>query len=390
MRLAFEKVTGRDLNWFFNEWYYNKGFPVLNINHSYDAGSHQETVTIDQTQDLTSNPVFYMPLQIDIYVNGKKESHQVLMDKSKNKYVFDVSTAPDLVVADGKKMMVVCTKYETMSIAEREYQYEYLPLYTDRVEALSDLSSHMDDPSVRVTFMKAAHDRFWGIRRTAIRKLAGDSNAEFKNLLLDLAAHDSSSVVRAEAISLLSSGYKEGKLMQVYRNALKDSSYKVESEGLSAIGKINKQEALNDARKLENGDGLELLFGIAAFYVENGNDSCNNFFVKLADKLGGYEQKIPYLLMYGRFIQQSSDTAVLRGITVIGNMKNDENRYVKFYAKSALQNILSIYQDRDSDLTSKISDLKTKNASGSELSNLQSRLDSTTNIEKVINSYLGE
>ncbi len=390
LRLAFEKVTGRDLNWFFNEWYYNKGYPMLNINHSYNESTHQETVTIEQTQDLTSNPVFYMPLQIDIYVNGKKESHSVLMDKTKNTYVFDVSNTPDLVIADGKKILVVCSKNENMSLAEREYQYEHLPLYADRTEALADISTHLDDAGAKAAMMKALHDRFWMIRRTAVQKLASDSTPELKNTLLDLAEHDSSSNVRAEALTVLSAHYTSGNLLQLYRNALKDSSYRVEGVGLAAIAKTNKQEALNDARKLEDADGMELLFGIASFYVEYGNDSCNNFFIKMADKLGGYEQKIPFLLMYGRFIQQCGDTAVMRGIPVIGSMRSDESRYVKFYAKGALQNIQTIYQDRETDLTGKINDMKAKNVTGKELIDLQNKLDSTMQIEKLLNSYLGD
>lgn len=389
LRLAFEKVTGRDLNWFFNEWYFNKGFPVLNINHSYDASSHKVYVTIEQTQDLTSNPVFYMPMQIDIYSNGKKESHQVLMDKTKNRYAFDVASAPDLVVADGKKMMVVCVKNENMSIAEREYQYEHLPLYADRTEALADLKNHMDDAGAKATMMKALHDRFWAIRRTAIQKLRNDSTPELKTALLEL-VHDSSPTVRAEALESLSSIYKEGKLIDLYRNAMNDSSYMVEAEGLAALGKINKQEALNDARKLENSDGMELLFGIAAFYVEFGNDSCNNFFVKVSDKLNGYEEKVPYLLLYGRFLNQCSDTAALRGIPIIGNMyKNDDNHYVKFYAKSALQSLLSNYQDRDSDLKGQITDMEKGSAGEAKLKEAKAKETATASIIAQLNNILG-
>ncbi|HEY1870917.1 MAG TPA: M1 family aminopeptidase, partial [Chitinophagaceae bacterium] len=36
LRLAFEEVTGRDLNWFWNQWYYGAGQPSLDINYSYD------------------------------------------------------------------------------------------------------------------------------------------------------------------------------------------------------------------------------------------------------------------------------------------------------------------------------------------------------------------
>ena len=39
LRLAFEKVTGEDLNWFFNEWFLSSGHPDLDIKTTYDAAS---------------------------------------------------------------------------------------------------------------------------------------------------------------------------------------------------------------------------------------------------------------------------------------------------------------------------------------------------------------
>jgi len=389
LRLAFEKITGQDLNWFFNEWFYNKGYPILNIDHSYDAGSHKETVTIEQVQDLTQNPVFYMPLQVDIYTNGKKESHSVIMDRTENTYVFDAQAKPDLVVADAKKMMYVCVKNENMSMSEREYQYEHLPLYMDRYEALNDLSTHIGDAGAKATFVKALHDRFWALREFAVEKMQ-DSIPGMKNTLMDIAVHDSSSNVRAEAISSLSSGYKDGTLISIYRNALNDSSYKVDGEALNAIVKINTDEALKDAHRYENADGLELLFSVAAIYTQYGNDSCNNFFVNLQDKVTGYQQ-IPYVVLYGRFLQQCSDTCASRGVPILGNLvRNGDNHYVKFYAKSTMQSLQSTYKDRESDLTGKINDLKGKGADSRQVSDLQNKLNSVKNIEDLIKPYLEE
>jgi aminopeptidase N len=37
LRLAFEATTGKDLNWFFNQWYFNNGHPNLVISNNYDA-----------------------------------------------------------------------------------------------------------------------------------------------------------------------------------------------------------------------------------------------------------------------------------------------------------------------------------------------------------------
>ncbi len=36
LRLSFEKISGKDLNWFFNQWYFNSGNPKLNIQYSYE------------------------------------------------------------------------------------------------------------------------------------------------------------------------------------------------------------------------------------------------------------------------------------------------------------------------------------------------------------------
>src|SRR5690606_37651885 len=37
LRLAFEEITGRDLNWFFNQWFLASGTPQLKIDKTYDA-----------------------------------------------------------------------------------------------------------------------------------------------------------------------------------------------------------------------------------------------------------------------------------------------------------------------------------------------------------------
>ena len=35
LRLAFEKVSGKDLNWFFNQWYFSNGHPKLDVKYIY-------------------------------------------------------------------------------------------------------------------------------------------------------------------------------------------------------------------------------------------------------------------------------------------------------------------------------------------------------------------
>ncbi|MDV7400639.1 M1 family aminopeptidase, partial [Arthrospira platensis SPKY1] len=47
LRLAFEQVTGEDLNWFFNQWFFEAGHPQLEVTYSYDAEAREAVVQVE-------------------------------------------------------------------------------------------------------------------------------------------------------------------------------------------------------------------------------------------------------------------------------------------------------------------------------------------------------
>ena len=76
LRLAMEEVSGKDLQWFFNQWFFGAGHP--NIQVSYDYNSLEKTVTVNFLQ--TQNNVFKFTMAIDIFENGTKTRHNVFVD----------------------------------------------------------------------------------------------------------------------------------------------------------------------------------------------------------------------------------------------------------------------------------------------------------------------
>jgi aminopeptidase N len=83
LRLAFEKVTGEDLNWFFNEWFLDKGHPEIDISYDYNDALKQQKVTIEQKQNLSATPLYKIPLDVDIYENGKVKRERITITKAK-------------------------------------------------------------------------------------------------------------------------------------------------------------------------------------------------------------------------------------------------------------------------------------------------------------------
>ena len=65
LRLAFEEITGKDLNWFFNQWYYGSGHPILDIAYDYDNSIKMVNVHIKQTQQ--TGKTFKLPFAIDVH-----------------------------------------------------------------------------------------------------------------------------------------------------------------------------------------------------------------------------------------------------------------------------------------------------------------------------------
>ncbi|MEZ4786065.1 MAG: M1 family metallopeptidase [Candidatus Kapaibacterium sp.] len=65
LKLAFEDATGYNLNWFFDQWVYGAGMPVLEIKEDYDDGIYQLILKQKQERDtLTGYFKTVVPIEI--------------------------------------------------------------------------------------------------------------------------------------------------------------------------------------------------------------------------------------------------------------------------------------------------------------------------------------
>ncbi|HNP98092.1 MAG TPA: M1 family metallopeptidase, partial [Bacteroidia bacterium] len=71
LRMAFEQITGEDLNWYFNQWFVFPGKPSLSISYAWDEVNSQQSILLRQTQDFSKNTLYRIPLDVDFYYNNK-------------------------------------------------------------------------------------------------------------------------------------------------------------------------------------------------------------------------------------------------------------------------------------------------------------------------------
>ncbi len=166
LRMAFEEVTGKDLNWFFNQWYFGSGNPKLEISYGYDAASTTAKVFIKQTQ--AGDKLFKLPVAIDIYQGSQKKRYTVWAENRADTFSFPVSSRPDLINVDGDKILLI-EKKDDKKIAEYVHQYQYAGKFLDRREAIEFASKRTGDAAAYGLLVKALDDPFYALRVLAIK-----------------------------------------------------------------------------------------------------------------------------------------------------------------------------------------------------------------------------
>lgn len=284
LRLAFEEASGLDLTWYFNQWYYGAGHPVLNISYKWDSTLKTETVYLQQTQD---GQTFKLPIAIDIYANGKKERHNVWMNNKADTLTFSVASKPDLVNVDGDKVLLD-QKTDAKTIDEFAFQYFNAPLYLDRLEAINAAAAHQTDKAAQKVMIAALRDKYFGLRVNAITAL-NMGNDDIHNaalpVLASLAQTDENTLVRAAAITALGKLKASGNLT-IFKQALSSQSYAVDGAALTAISLLEPAEALSLAKTYEKDNKGALTQAMVTVYATSGGDEQWPYVLKEFDSAG--------------------------------------------------------------------------------------------------------
>ncbi len=289
LRLAFEEVTGKDLNWFFNQWYFGNGHPRLDISSAYDAEAHKAMVVIKQTQ--SGEKVFRLPMAVDIYQGNQKTRHKIVANSKADTFYFAASVKPDLINVDADKI-TLAEKKDTKTLAEFIFQYNHAGNYLDRREAIEYASKKMSDTAAFHLIVKALKDPFDRIRAKALASFASSKlEASVLASIENIATNDAKRTVRADAIDILAK-QKNAKYASLFVAACKDSSYTVAGAGLEALALIDSVQAFKIANNLSKEEAKGRLSGaISNVIIEFGDESSFDFVVSSFTKMPLSQEK---------------------------------------------------------------------------------------------------
>ncbi|WP_211999908.1 M1 family metallopeptidase [Chitinophaga sp. HK235] len=338
LRLAFEEVTGRDMNWFFNQWYFGQGFPELDISYKYSG--NKVTVFIQQLQK--ADKVWQLPLAIDIYSGGQKERHNVTVSNRVDSFTFTYSTKPDLINVDAEKV-ILSKKDDHRDFSTYAYQYAHAPLYLDRriaIEAAAEAQG--SNPEAVKLLIQALKDKYHGLRTLAVGSLnlkLPAVKAAALPVLTEMAKQDPSSLTKAAAIKQLGE-LKDAQYATLFEAATKDPSYAVEAAGIEALAELDLDKGYGIAKQLEKDTKGKLVSAIASIYARKGNPADISFVATKFDETSG-QDKLNAAFDYLGFLAKINNTeAVQRGVDQVKAMTLQfNNGQVNTYISNWLQEI---------------------------------------------------
>mgnify|MGYP001772616508 CR=1 FL=1 len=245
LRKAFEEASGMDLEWFWKQFWYSAGHPVVKVSWSYSDGALK--LQLRQAQGEDSYPVYTLPLEVKIvYEDGRKEVREVLLNEKE----------VTLFVQGGKpKYVCVDPHFKLMKSLDLSYPLESaLAMLEDedmycRLQAVEVLKKN-GSPKAVDALTKALGDKFWGVAAEAARALGEIGTGVAVAKLVESYRNVPHPRVRRAIVEALGSA-KRKEAAEFLDRVLHDAgeSYYVRSEAARSLGRIRWEFAEHSLKK---------------------------------------------------------------------------------------------------------------------------------------------
>ncbi len=337
LRLAFEETTGRDLNWFFNQWFLDSGHPVLNVSTHYQNDSLYLRVL--QQQDLGSTPLYRLPVTLQIGAENSFTEHQIEITEIEQVFTFYHTTEPEYVVFDSENHLLGEVNFNR-SKSQLISQFRSGSSGITRWKALQGLlaDSVADQQMVQV-LTEALDDDFWPVRQIGVNVFQGYQGDQFgaiSSKLKSLAESDPNNEVRADAITTLSSFDNSNEYGDLYKTAVDSRSYQVSGAGLTAYLQTDASDKEELLAKYEQEENINLVLPLADFYALEEIDGKYQWY---SDRLSTSQGELLYYLTnyFGQYLTNAPTELQIEGSKELEQLAlNHHAYYIRFSAYQAL------------------------------------------------------
>lgn len=238
LKKAIEEATGKNLEWFFDQWVYGGGHPLFEVHYNYLTDRKKVEVEVQQTQPMVEGQgLFKLPVEIRIDAAGKSRREVVWVEKQTDYFLFDVPEKPDLVSFDGQGALV-CDLIFEKERDELVYQLQNDEL-PGRLWALRQLvANHASDPHTLLAIQGILKSQaYWFLKAEATLQLQQLNSPEAERLALEQ-IQSKDDHIRKAAVLALKSKFTDGAKKALRRVVEEDVNNEIAATALVSLSHI--------------------------------------------------------------------------------------------------------------------------------------------------------
>ena len=253
LQRAIEEATGRNLDWFFEQWVWKGGHPEFKATYSWDAAHRAATVRLTQTQtpDERLTSIYRTPLDVAFMTARGLREFRVEVTEQEHSFVFQLDGEPRFVSIDPANRVLKTLSFEPGE-AMLKAQLNDDPQAMGRVAAAKGLAKLGSPAAVEALGDALLRRRELEFVRAEVAKALGEMKSDAaREALLAAAGAQPSRVRRAVATAL--GEFRDGgaaRALQRYLSGRGDESYYVQAAAAAALGKTLQPGAYAALRRV--------------------------------------------------------------------------------------------------------------------------------------------
>ena len=340
LRQAVLAATGENLDWFWDEWVYQAGYPELTVAATYDTAGKKVFLTVKQTQrdsaapdstgiKFTTPAVFRMPVTIRVGTPTGDVVKRAALDAREQSITVDGVAGPPTMVVFDDGNAVLKTLTFNQPTAWLATQLKRDSDLWDRLWVIRQLTGRGADAAAA----RALADAATGADYFLTRAQAAEALAAFPPAVaipvLEIAVRDTTAAVRESALGALGELGGE-RAIALARTAFgADPSYQVRAAAVSALARA---DSVHRRAIIAEGLGLpsyqESIRVAALDAIVQTNDT------SLIDQVEGL---LNQLRTAARALAALANRGSVRALDVLSRHLDDERPYVRRSVLQAFQ-----------------------------------------------------
>jgi aminopeptidase N len=321
-RKAVEEATGQDWNWFFNEWYYRAGHPVLRMNYDYNDSLQKLIVTVKQEQE-DSTFAYKLPLKAAVIYGSQMHVVDWNITRRTETYTYDYKDGVKPVIDPDYQHILPGEVRDSRKPEQWLAQYRTTDDYVNKRLAIAGAAKQISDSSSQVLIDDALRDKMPSIRKQALVSIRLQQSDKYRRKwtpkVIAMATTDTDRHVRAEAYDVLGTWKLQAAKSEMVRAATTDSSYVVAGNALEALSKLDLDTAYVLARAIQKAEPRSVLE--TAVWTVIGKKAMD-------DDVALFEQKVPYVFGTKKFAFSYSLSSYMKKVKSDASFKRAADVYL--------------------------------------------------------------